>query len=186
MPRSTDSATATPPTPNSSDTPVQAQVKLKDKPKTPQPQSDAPSFYPSVTQESLMVEAIRRIEGKRRNQVPVPVENLQISKRVITVCNIDWILLDIWFDDASDPLFDGAVIWVKGYGAPNDMGLGEPGVGRQDTLAFHAMTTVNHSPATIFLIPTNARIVVGVESINNERVGSGLSAMPTQSFILST
>lgn len=138
-------------------------------------------FYPDPSAENLVLDANRKNELKARQQLPVPVVLESIELTSLSLAGLNFLSVQIWFSDESDPIFAGARIWLKGYGTNNLLGTDTDS---EEVLPFQLMTVVDRSPATLLLFPTDEEVVLGVESVNIDGQGSGIDKMPTQAFTM--
>lgn len=142
------------------------------------------NFYDLRGEEDAVQRAVNRAESRRRNMRPDAFDTLEVTKQTVVVNGRDKIRLTVWFTSPSGSNLGGAFVWVKGYGTGNILGGTTEDQNKIDTLAFQQYARVNQSPCFLDFEVSGEKVILGVEAINPDGLGSGLDTMPTQILVL--
>ena len=124
---------------------------------------------------------VNRVNKQRRNRIPEPLADLRVTVEPASINGRTYARTSIDFIQNNDPNFAGARVWVKGYGTDNVLGDEDPDAttNREESLAYELKALITRSPSTVLFEASSEEIVIGVEAVNLEGVGSGLDSMPT-------
>jgi|SRR6185295_11409199 len=152
--------------------------------------SDYVPFFPKRTPEEIIEKTIKVDDLNKRRQVPNDLEGLDVLISPVSVNGRTMCRLTTTFQQDNDANFAGAVVWIKGYMTDNalaDYDENNPlpnEAGADGTLPFQKLATITRSPSIIYLECTSEKVIIGVEAINNDGIGSGIGKMPSQTIEL--
>lgn len=147
--------------------------------------SDTKNFYPDkIVNEDSIRRVMKRIEQSNKSKVPHPLMDLQVVPELKTINGRDFIRLSIQFIQDNDPNFHAARVWIKGYLTDNALADPTLPLGAEETIPYESRAQIQRSPSSIVLEKTDEEVIIGVEAVNSDGVGSGLDSMPTQALTL--
>lgn len=147
--------------------------------------TDAKDFYPKKIEREENIKAVLdRIERLRKNRLPKPLRDLEITQELKTINGRNFAKVNISFWQDNDPNFRGARVWMKGYLTDNALADPDLPLGAEETIPFELKGQIQKSPSSMVFELTNEEVIFGIEAINEAGEGSGLSSMPTQTLTL--
>jgi hypothetical protein len=143
------------------------------------------NFYPDqLAREELTKEIISRVDRQKANRRPKTLTDLTIRQNLLTINGRNYVQLDIDFVQNNDPNFFAARVWIKGYLTGNSLAETDTTIGIEETLPYTLLSQIQKAPSSITVEKSDEEVIVGVEAINEEGIGSGLASMPTITITL--
>lgn len=152
--------------------------------------TDYEPFFPDRNPEETVERSLRLQQQRKREELPKDLQGFEVLVEPVSINGRTLCKVTSTFQQDNDPGFAGANLWIKGYMTNNalaDYDENNPGVnetGVEETIPFQKLATVTRSPHSIYLEATSEKVIMGVEAINKEGIGSGLETMPVQTFEL--
>jgi hypothetical protein len=149
--------------------------KLRAKRKFP----DFGDFWPPTEPVDVIAEVETKVAKRKLLTIPKQLTNLKVTVESTSLNGRTFSRQNVTFIQDSDPNFDHVKLYVKGYATDNVLGDTGTDIGKTETLPFVEVANALKSPVTFVLEATTEQVVIGVQAINSDGVGTDIKEMPT-------